>query len=162
MIKKIFLNRTDVFPTLYMDMVFVESIRPILFTCTDEDGQLYICSCCYASGDKCVWIIVNTTLDNVIELLKNECEIGDMFGHNERIAVATKCSESEYLEIQTFNLQDIPKEPLPTKGYGMNIEAGEFDEELKEFQTRLDNAHEYKQFPLLEGGENDVHPESLL
>ena len=136
--KKIFLNKANELPRLYMDMVFVESIRPILFTCMDDNDQLYICSCGYASGDKCVWVVENTTLGNVISLLRNECEIWDMFGNSERVAVVTKYSGVEYPEIQSLALQDVPKEFLPTKGYGMDVEDGEFEEELEELQSRLD------------------------
>lgn len=138
--KSIFLNKTGEFPTLYMDMVFAESVRPILFTCTDEDDQLYICSCCYASGDKCMWIIAKTTLNSVISLLKNECEIWDMFGHNKRVTVATKYREAERPEIQSVNLQDLPQKLLPTKGYAMDAEDCEFEKELKELQSRLDSS----------------------
>lgn len=143
--KKIFLSKTDKFPTLYIDMVFVESIRPILFTCVDEDGQLYVCSCCYASGDKCLWIVADTTPSNVISLLKNECEIWDMFGNNERVSVVTKYSGIEYPEIQSLDIKDVPKELLPTKGYGMDAEDDEFEEELKELQTRLNDSYEYEE-----------------
>lgn len=142
--KKIFLNKTDGFPTLYMDMVFVESVRPILFTCIDEDGQTYICSCCYASGDKCVWIVADTTLGNVISLLRNECEIWDMFGNNKHVTVVAKYSGVEYPEIQSLELRDVPEEFLPTKGYGMDAEDGEFEKELKELQSRLDSSNEYE------------------
>lgn len=144
MMKKSFLNRTNEFPALYMDMVFVESIRPILFTCVDEDGRLYICSCCYASGDKCTWIIADTAPDDVISLLRNECEIRDMFGNNGRVTVVTKYAGTERPEIRSFALQDVPEELLPTKGYGMDAEEGEFEEELKELQSRLDHAEEYE------------------
>lgn len=141
--RKIFLNQTNELPTLYMDMVFAESVRPILFTCIDEDGLLYICSCCYAAGDMCVWIVADTTLDEVISLLSDQCEIWDMFGAKESLAVVTKYSAAERPEIQSLALQDVPAEFLPTKGYGMDAEDGEFEEELKELQSRLKNSHEY-------------------
>lgn len=141
--KNVFLNKTGEFPTLYMDMVFAESVRPILFTCTDENDQLYICSCCYASGDKCMWIIADTTLSSVISLLRNEREIWDMFGNNERVTVVTKHSGDTSPEIQSVSLQDLPQELLPTKGYGMDAEDGEFEEELRELQSRLDSSREY-------------------
>lgn len=141
--RKIFLKQTNELPTLYMDMVFVESVRPILFTCVDEDGLLYICSCCYAAGDMCVWIVAGTTLDEVISLLSNQCEIWDMFGTKESLAVVTKYSAVEHPEIQLLALRDVPAEFLPTKGYGMDAEDGEFEEELKELQSRLENSDEY-------------------
>lgn len=142
--KNIFLNRTDKFPTLYMDMVFVESIHPILFTCTDEDGRLYICSCCYSSGYKCIWIVSETTPNKVISLLQNECDIWDMFGDGEYVTVVTQHNGSKYPEIQFLSPKNVPVEFLPTKGYGMDTEDGEFEEELKELQTRLDYSYKYE------------------
>lgn len=141
--RKLFLNSTDELPTLYIDMVFAESIRPILFTCVDEESRLYICSCCYASGDKCVWIIASTTLNKVISLLRNECDIWGMFGNNEYVTVVTKCRNSESPAVQSINIKDLPQELLPTKGYDIGAEDGEFDEELRELKSRLDGSCEY-------------------
>lgn len=145
MMKNIFLNRTENFPALYIDMVLVESIRPILFTCIDEDGQLYICSCCFASGDKCIWIVADTTLNDVISLLRNECEIRDMFGCHECLTVITKYGQTEDPEICTQFIQNIPKDFLPTKGYYMEVEEGEFEDELEELNSRLKDSYQYNE-----------------
>lgn len=104
-------------------MIFVESIRPILFTCIDENKQLYICSCCYASGNKCIWLVAKTNQTNVTSLLRNECEIRDMFETANHITIITK---SDHLEIQSLTIKDIPQEFLPTKGYSLEIEESEF------------------------------------
>lgn len=143
--KKIFLNQTNELPALYMDMVFVESVRPILFTCMDENSLPYICSCCYAGGDMCIWVVADTTLEEVISLLSNQREIWDMFGTKKSLALVTKYSAAERPEIQLLTPQEVPAGWLPTKGYGMDAGDGEFEEELKELQSRLENSHEYEE-----------------
>lgn len=136
-IKKKFLDKTDILPTLYMDMVFVESTRPILFTCVDKDKRLYICSNCFSSSEKIVWLIAETSSEDVISLLHNECEIQEMFIRNEQIAMVTKTSENKVPKVYMYSVRDISEVYLPTKGFFMDVEENEFAEEINELSSLL-------------------------
>lgn len=139
---KVFLQQNHLLSNLYLYMVFVESIRPILFACKDEEGGLYIGSCHCATASKCEWILARTTYDRLIELLTDKITIRDVFVQDNTDAyVVTLHAESDKAEIKKQSLLVIDN-ILPTAGYYMEAEADEFEEELAELQ----NAKESEEF----------------
>lgn len=134
----IFLKGDSILPNLYMDMILVESTRPILFTCIDSDEKMFICSCHCADSEKCEWIIVDTTPENVINLLLNKVTIREIFDcGNGSSFIVTLCGGRGRPLIQKVDFKDISDEILPTNGYYMDAEDGEFDVELTKLRERL-------------------------
>ncbi len=132
---KIFLDSDRTLPKLYMYMVFVESIRPILFACKDEEEKLYICSCHCANADKCEWVIAPTTYTNLIELLTNTITIRDVFiKDNTSVYVATLLASTKEVTVQKTNKEEIAG-ILPSADYYMEAEPDEFEYELNELRA---------------------------
>ena len=118
-------------PTLYVDMVFVEAIKPILFTCLDEVGGRYICCCHRSDAEMCEWIVVPTTCERLIKLLTNQITIRSIFEQYEEFGFLASIRAGENVpHIQKIRIEALPSDFLPTAGYCMDADEGEFDEEI--------------------------------
>ena len=133
----LFRKGDSVLPALYYDMVLVEYIWPILFTCLDEYDNLYICSCHHADGDVAKWMLVRTTEEAVIKLLQNQIPIHDMFTEAETVYLLTLSERGAQPQAVKQAAQDVPEHYFPTAGYDMDAEEDEFDEEIAELRERI-------------------------
>lgn len=135
--KKIFLKKSRSSPTLYWDMILVEMKDPILFTCNDDDGNYYICSCPKSDSEVCEWVIVPTTSSDIIELLTNKITIRQIFDKCETPCFfATQCANETNSNVSKIGIQDLPDEVLPTPGFYMDAEPSEFSEEIDVLMMR--------------------------
>ena len=134
--KELFLKGNDrEIPTLYRDMVFAESSRPILFTCRDDKEDRYICSCHCADGEKCEWIVAPTTCERLIDLLSDKITIRQVFDECENPAfLVTRYADRETPEVRAVAVNELSPSILPTAGYYMEAEEGEFNEEIAELE----------------------------
>lgn len=137
--KKLFLKGNDrTIPTLYYDMVFVESTRPILFTCKDDKDSYYICSCYIADGEKCQWLVVPTTCERLLELLTNQITIRQIFDRDEKNGfLVTALAGEGTPTAKTIAIESVSPEILPTAGYYMEAEPEEFEQEIAELKKAL-------------------------
>ena len=117
---------------LKIDKVLFESFYPILFTCTNNKNELYLCVCCTRKEQLQIWLLTKTTPAVVIDLLENNITMRDAFfaveydrytiiyqGNNRTI----KINDSEYWDKECSIY-------LPTKGEYMDAEENEFAEEI--------------------------------
>lgn len=133
--KQVFQDQNRILPTLYYYMVFVQSIRPVLFACRDDASNVYLCSCHCSSGEKTEWIIAPTTYDRLVRLLTDKITIRDAFTQdNSELYVATMKAGHQSVTVVPKQLQAVAA-ILPTAGYYMEAELGEFEEELEELRT---------------------------
>lgn len=140
---KIFLTGDKNRPELYWDMVLIEAVRPILFTCKDCNDNLYICSCHCADSEKCEWIIVPTTCEKVIDLLSNQLTIREIFDCCDGTGfLATLYADHTTTIVKRVKINEIPSHILPTAGFYMDAEDGEFDEEIAELNERVNSSVE--------------------
>lgn len=147
----IFLNKDKNLGPLYLDMVLVEATRPLFFTCIDNNDRMYACSCHCADGEKCQWVVVPTTCEKMIEVLTDRITIRDVFdGSDEDVFLVTLYAGASRKVVEQVNLSQLPEDILPTPGYYMEAEEGEFDEEIAELRNRQENAgiviHNVKSF----------------
>lgn len=133
--KKIFLKQNNLLPTLYMYMVFAESLTPILFACQDDASNVYICSCHCQNAIKQEWIIAPTTYSQLIDLLTDKLSIKDIFVKDKQsLYIATinaNIPSAKVVKRDILSLHNI----LPTAGCYMEADPGEFDEELEILQS---------------------------
>lgn len=128
--KTIFLKQTKQLPTLYMYMVFVESLSPILFACRDDAANVYICSCHCQNAEKCEWIISPTTYGKLIDVLTDKLSIREVFFNDASTAyVATLRQNTDVIEVTPKNLNELDT-ILPTANCYMEADPDEFSEEI--------------------------------
>lgn len=137
----IFLNEHENLGPLYLDMVLVEATRPLFFTCIDNNDKMYACSCHCADGEKCQWVVVPSTCEKMIEVLTDRITIRDVFdGSGGDVFLVTLYAGDREKVVEKTDLRHLPKDILPTPGYYMEVENGEFDEEIAELRNRQENA----------------------
>lgn len=139
---------------LYEDMVLVDYIYPVLFTCIDDYGAMYIAACYQANGDAMKWLISRTTQQKLVELLQNKRSIRDMFSAD-KLWLGCRRKESDATEIVAAKEADIEPSAFPTADVMMDAEDGEFGEEIAELEKRLEQRSdktqtlEYKIVPVM-------------
>jgi hypothetical protein len=133
--------------TLQIDKILFESHYPILFTCVNESSDLFLCICCQANKDGKRWLITKTIPQTVIKILKDEITLREAFLQFTDIQY-TVFSNSEVTTIKENDLSDWDYENsiyLPEKDEYMEVEDGEFDEEILYYEKlRNDNYKEIK------------------
>lgn len=137
----IFLNEDEYLGPLYLDMVLVEATRPLFFTCIDNNDRMYACSCHCADGEKCQWVVVPTTCEKMMEALTDRITIRDIFdGSDGDVFLVTLYAGASEKVVEKTDLRHLPEDILPTSGYYMEVEDGEFDEEIAELKKRQENS----------------------
>lgn len=138
----VFLVQNKLLPTLYLYMVFAESISPILFACRDDAENVYVCSCHCQNATKQEWIIAPTSYSKLIALLTDKISIRDIFVEdNHKLYLVTKFANAttEIAEKDLPSLHDL----LPTAGYYMEAASDEFNQVLEELQAENSKTAEF-------------------
>lgn len=132
--KKIFINEGNGLPTLYYDFILLEFIYPVLFTCVDDEENMYLVSCPCADSSMQKWILTKTTPTVVEELLTDKITIRDAFVSSDKKWLIEKTASGTSIHaVRNFTDTD-----LPTAGYYMEAEDGEFDDEISVMRERQD------------------------
>ena len=124
---------------LNVDVVLFESYYPILFTCLNDNKDLFLCVCCQSNKEGRKWLITKTTPQIVIRILKNQVTVRDAFLMFPEVQI-TVFDDSKQTLIKEHNKLDWDEEKsisLPDKGEFLDAEDGEFDDEIAYF-TSLD------------------------
>ena len=124
---------------LKIDKVFFENYYPILFTCINEKGGIYICVCCQADSNIRKWLITETSPKTLIDMLSNKITIRDSFLKDKgpKFTIIYNMID-KYFEIEENNLKDWDSEgstDLPTVGEYIDAEEDEFCEEIAYFES---------------------------
>lgn len=122
---------------LTIERIFFDAGYPILFTCTNESGELFLCVCCQnnASGKK--WLLAETSCDVILSLLKDNITMREAF-------LVSGKKRFSILQGETITLlTDVPEDwdgeksiYLPDAGEYIEAEDGEFDEEIVFYENR--------------------------
>ena len=122
---------------LYIDLILVENIYPVLFTCLDDYKNMYISVCYYADGTKTCWLLTKTDPEKLIALLSNKVTIRELFESDELWSVcSTEDEENIYVE-KIADYRSFDPVAFPVKGEYMDADSGEFTEEISVLQQRL-------------------------
>ena len=148
---KIFRTGDKVLPQLYYDIIFVEMAQPIFFTCQDDCENLYACSCYYANGEKCEWLVVKTTPEVIIETLTDSIQLRECFTKSDEDAyIITLRQGSHIKQAKKVSVGEIPNDVLPTTGCYMEPDPGEFDDEVSVLKKRIESETEANQISISE------------
>lgn len=121
---------------LYEDLIFVDDIYPVLFTCVDDWENTYLCSCYFADPSKILWLVTKTEPERVIDLLNNKVTIRELFEPDELWAICKAKNE----EIQVKRIEDcknFDENAFPAEGEYMDADTGEFEEEISILKKRI-------------------------
>ena len=155
----IFRSGDNILPTLYWDMILVQYVRPILFTCRTAFDQLYIFSCYQADATGIKWLAARTTEEKLIQLLKNEIEIHDMFFNEDKtVFLVEQAGATEEKTVERKLTSEVPAEIFPSSSYYLEAEDDEYSDEIRELKERM----EKKLLPETENIALETLPQTML
>lgn len=129
--RRLFLGGNEFFGRLFYEFVLVEEITPIFFICSDDSQNLFACLCCLSDNDKTEWVVVPVDADSIIDMLTDKITIYQLFKDSGREAYLVSRYSNGAIDIRRHLISDIPDTLLPTPGYYMEADEGEFDEEIR-------------------------------
>lgn len=124
---------------LKIDRIFFESYYPILFTCSNEKEELFLCVCCQANADGKKWLITKTDGETIVCILKNEITVRKAFLKYPQLQITVFDDNSNDLSIIRGDDKDWnndTSEALPEKGEYLDAEDGEFAEEIAYYKAK--------------------------
>lgn len=122
---------------LYEDLVFIDDIYPVLFTCIDNLRNTYLCACYFADSSKTLWLVTKTEPERVIELLNNKETIREMFESDELWMICKLKSKKEIQVKQIADWKNFDKNAFPEEGEYMDADEEEFEEEISILKKRI-------------------------
>ncbi len=124
---------------LYIDKVLVESNYPILFICKNKNEDLFLCSCCQNNLNGKKWLITKTNPEIILKILKDEITLRESFFVYEDVRF-TVFSDNSKMGVVESKLDEWSFESsiyLPDKEEYMEVEEGEFEDEIIYYESML-------------------------
>lgn len=124
---------------LTIDLILADYQYPILFTCTDEENNMYITTCFYVGAEKQQYLVAETSPSTIKELLTNKRTIRDVFPNNGgSVFLVTFHKGADDPTIEKSMISEIDSHCLPTAGIYMDAEKEEFSDELAVLEARIE------------------------
>lgn len=117
---------------LWFDVSLVEANYPVLFTCYDIQKQPYLCACINVQKNHAEWIVAETNLGTLKNLLSNKITIRESLCVNDSVYFIERTDGT--VEVTKVDYKKLPENYLPTAGEYMDADEGEFDYELAHFE----------------------------
>lgn len=135
---KEFIN-TGRYGKLYYDKILFEAQYPIIFSCKNEYGEIFIGVCCQYNEQAHRWLLGKTEPTNIVRVLRDEITIRQLL-----IEYCSKRMSVAYMNgayVMDYHSDDWEKDSiyLPKKDSYMWAEPGEFDEEIDYFLSIKNN-----------------------
>lgn len=125
-IEKKFLS-TEKYGELYIEKVFFESYCPIIFTCVNSHGDLFLVVCSRNNRSGIKWLIARTNPEDIIQLLSDKITIRELLlNASEKFSVDYQ--KGKYIVNESTTDFDEDSLFLPAEDSFMEAEDGEYDE----------------------------------
>ncbi len=131
----------DKYGQLYMDKVLFESYFPVIFTCINDNKDIFIGVCCQNNEKGCKWMLGKTDGISMIKMLRDESTIRQLLLECSSGKISVDYVDHRY-SIAYHNLDwDEESLYLPKEDSYMYAENGEFEEEIAYFASLDDTMH---------------------
>lgn len=120
---------------LYIDKIIFESYFPIIFTCKDDKNNIYMCVCCQNNEKGIKWLVGKTDSKSIVKVLEDKITIRELLLYNTEERISIEYINGDYSV--EYNNSDWKENSiyLPKKDSYIYADEGEFDEEIKYFQS---------------------------
>lgn len=125
--------RLDKYGQLYIDKVLFESYYPIVFTCVNEEKNVFICVCCQNNAKRCKWLLGKTNGISIARMLRNEITIRQLLLEYSSEKISVDYDGNGYVISYNNSDWDERSPYLPKEDSYMYAEKGEFDDEIDYF-----------------------------
>lgn len=126
---------------LYIDKVLFESYFPIIFTCVNDDRDIFISVCCQNNEKGCKWLLGKTNAISIVRLLKDEITIRQLLLEYSLGQISVNYINNGYVVDYNNSDWDDNSPCLPKEDSYMFAEDGEFDDEIDYFSSLDDHNH---------------------
>lgn len=119
MMNNIYFENVNQIGNLYLDYVFFEfEFEPILFTCIDENKNIYLCLCSEIRGGQ-KWIITKTNTNLLTNLINEKIDIYSAFFVEDNLIIVTMDiqgnEKSTIIKTSDIDELDLPKKNVYIK-----------------------------------------------
>ncbi len=127
-IEKIFVT-TEKYGELYIEKVFFESYYPIVFSCVNSQGDLFLVVCSQNNENGIKWLVARTNPKDIIQLLSDKITIRELLlKAGDKFSVDYQ--KGTYIINEKTTDFDEDSLFLPTEDSFMEAGDGKFDELL--------------------------------
>lgn len=120
---------------LFVDKVIFESYFPIIFTCVNDNKDLFLCVCCKNNEQGCKWLVGKTFSKYIISMLRDEITVRELL-INHSVGRITVDYVNEKYTI-SYDNSDWKNESifLPKEDSYLDAEEDEFTEEINYYSS---------------------------
>jgi len=126
---------------LYVDKVLFESYFPIIFTCINDNKDIFICVCCQNNEKGCKWLLGRTNGISIVRALRDEITIRQLLLECSSGKISVDYAENGYVVAYNNSDWDENSPYLPKEDSYMFAEDGEFEEEINYFSSLGHDVH---------------------
>jgi len=120
---------------LYIDKIIFESSFPIIFSCLNDDNDVFIVVCCRRDKDGIKWLAGKTDGYSICRMLKDEITVRQLLVNESEGRITISYSNDCYsCEFDGEDWEEHSKF-LPKEDSYMYADEGEFDEEIRYFSS---------------------------
>ena len=118
---------------LYIDKVLFESYYPIIFTCVNDEKDVFIGVCCQNNEKECKWLLGKTNGKSVVKMLRDEITIRQLLLEYSSGKISVDYDANGYKEFYNNADWEESSPYLPKEDSYMYAEDGEFEDEINYF-----------------------------
>lgn len=128
--------KLDKYGQLYIDRVLFETYFPIIFTCVNENKDIFICICCQNNEKGCKWLLGKTDGISIVSMLQDKITIRELLlVHSSGKISVDYMKETGYTITYNNSDWDMDSSFLPKEDSYMYAEEGEFEDEINYFAS---------------------------
>lgn len=121
---------------LYIDKVPFESYFPIIFTCVNDNKDVFISVCCQNNEKGCKWLLGKTDGISIVKMLKDEMTIRQLLLENSSGKISVDYVKNTGYAVAYDNTDwDVNSPYLPKEDSYMYAEDGGFEDEINYFSS---------------------------
>lgn len=125
--------KLDGYGQLYIDKILFESYFPIIFTCVNDNKDIFISICCQNNEKGCKWLLGKTNGKSIVRMLQDEITIRQLLLEHSLGKISVSFVENKYIVAYNNSDWDEDSSYLPKIDSYMYAEDGEFEDEIDYF-----------------------------
>lgn len=127
--------KLDKYGQLYVDKILFESYFPIIFTCVNDNKDIFVVVCCQNNEKGCKWLLGRTNGISIVRVLRDEITIRQLLLECSSGKISVDYAENRYVVAYNNSDWDEDSPYLPKEDSYMYSEEGEFEEEINYFSS---------------------------
>ena len=128
-------TKLDKYGQLYIDRVLFGSCFPTIFTCVNDNNDIFICVCCQNNEKGCKWLIGKTNGISIVRMLRDEITIRQLLLEYSTGKISVDYAENEYAVACNNSDWNEDSSYLPKEDSYIYAEDGEFEDEIIYFSS---------------------------